>query len=87
MGRRRLPLNARKLLVSAVGVAAVSYLGCSEGTKMGPTSGNLMLVTDPPAQPGPFLTDGSVVDAATDADAGDDAATDAADASNDADDQ
>jgi hypothetical protein len=95
MKTRRLPLNSRKLLVAAVGVAAVSYVGCNS-IDSGRTSGNLMSPEPQEAgqfPPGPFpptsgnlmAPDAQVVDAADDgaeagaSDASDDA-TDAADA-------
>jgi hypothetical protein len=92
MGPRRLPANSRKLLVAAIGVAAVSYVGCG-AVEDHPTSGNLMAsdasffddTGNPPSSGNLMAPDGSFVDAADAAvdDAGD--AGDAADADADAD--
>jgi hypothetical protein len=95
MGPRRLPVNSRKLLVAAIGVAAVSYVGCTSALQENPTSGNLMSYpADSGPETGSFPTSGNlmapdatVVDSGDGGagDAGDDAgdAGDAADAAND----
>lgn len=87
MGPRRLPGNSRKLLVAAIGVAAVSYVGCRSSTFDSPTSGNLMFVGDdsgaetggfPPTSGNLMAPDATVVDAHDGA--ADDASDDAGDA-------
>ena len=62
MAARRLPVNSRKLLVAAIGVAAVSYVGCSN-IHDNPTSGNLMSTfpDDSGAETGQFPTSGNLM--------------------------
>jgi hypothetical protein len=92
MGPRRLPVNSRKLLVAAVGVAAVSYVACGGITEGTQTSGNLMAYdAGQDLESGGFPTSGNLM-APADAtvvdsgDAGADAAPDdAGDANVDAD--
>lgn len=88
MGPRRLPTNSRKLLVAAIGVAAVSYVGCQTSYDA-PTSGNLMAYDSgtgpgdggllPPTSGNLMAPDATVVDASDGA--ADDASDDAGDAS------
>jgi hypothetical protein len=101
MRPRRLPFNSRKLLVATLGVAAVSYVGCtlsqspSSGNLMSldpdasgqyPTSGNLMAFDASPADSGEAGLPFPAADAGDAGDAGDATdATDAADAADGAD--
>lgn len=89
MGPRRLPSNARKLLVASIGIASVSYVVACSVTEDVPTSGNLMAnnqdaaALDSPTS-GNLMSQDTGADVPTSGnlmavDAGDDAPTDAPD--------